>query len=186
MLLRLPRPCTFKLETNCNSRITTPGHDAARVFINDVDKTYKNLKTRTAELSKEAAATPQEIETIQLQAMEPGTEIHFNIPGPDSEEEVEKKARAIYETFPPGLQRALESGSLDRVNEVLAKMSVEEAEEIVEQLGETGMLDMRQGVIDTTTEEGQEQLKQIHEHQKGKEELQPVEEGEEIEVADPD
>lgn len=33
-------------------------------------------------------------------------------------------------------------------------MSVEEAEEVVGLLGESGMLDMREGVIDGTTEEG--------------------------------
>ena len=39
-------------------------------------------------------------------------------------------------SFPQGLQRALESGSLDEVNKVLGKMSVEEAEEVVGRLGE--------------------------------------------------
>ncbi|MCJ1388819.1 hsp90 co-chaperone Cdc37 [Xylographa bjoerkii] len=160
-------------------RVTTQGHQAQKVFLDDVNDTYQRMKTRTAELSKER---PTEVETIQLQAVEPGTEIHFNIPQANSREEVEQQARAIFETFPPGLQRALEIGSLDRVNEVLGKMSVEEAEEIVGQLGESGMLDMRQGVIDTTTEEGKEELKQIHEHQE--EDL--VGHGEDIEIADPD
>lgn len=145
------------------------------------------MSTRTVELAKERAAQPTEVETIQLQAVEPGTEIHFNVPQPGSTEKVEQQARDIFETFPPGLQRALESGSLDRVNEVLGKMSVDEAEEIVGQLGESGMLDMRQGVIDTTTEEGQEQLKHIHEHGKDNLEDEEIGEGtEEIEVADPD
>ncbi|MCJ1473113.1 hsp90 co-chaperone Cdc37 [Lambiella insularis] len=170
-------------------RITTQGHQAQKVFLDDVNSTYQRMKTRTAELSKEHAAQPTEVETIQLQAVEPGTEIHFNIPQPNSTEEVEQQARAIFETFPPGLQRALESGNLDRVNEVLGKMSVEEAEEIVGQLGESGMLDMRQGVIDTTTDEGKEQLKHIHEHGTGEKEGEDVaigEQKEEIEVADPD
>ncbi|MCJ1283590.1 hsp90 co-chaperone Cdc37 [Xylographa opegraphella] len=160
-------------------RVTTQGHQAQKVFLDDVNNTYQRMKTRTAELNKERQT---EVETIQLQAVEPGTEIHFNIPQPDSEEEIEQQARAIFETFPPGLQRALESGSLDRVNEVLGKMSIEEAEEIVGQLGESGMLDMRQGVIDTTTEEGKEELKQIHEQQE--EEL--AKHGEDIEIAHPD
>ncbi|MCJ1433607.1 hsp90 co-chaperone Cdc37 [Xylographa pallens] len=160
-------------------RVTTQGHQAQKVFLDDVNNTFQRMKTRTAELSKERQT---EVETIQLQAVEPGTEIHFNVPQPDSEEEIEQQARAIFETFPPGLQRALESGSLDRVNEVLGKMSIEEAEEIVGQLGESGMLDMRQGVIDTTTEEGKEELKQIHEQQEG----ELVKHREDIEIADPD
>ena len=40
-------------------------------------------------------------------------------------------------------------------------MSVEEAEEVVEQLGEGGMLSLEQGVIDGTTEEGREKLKEL-------------------------
>jgi cell division cycle protein 37 len=67
----------------------------------------------------------------------------------------------MFERFPPGLQRALESGSLDRVNEVLGKMSVSEAEEVVEQLGEGGMLSLEEGVIDGTTEEGREKLERL-------------------------
>ena len=127
-------------------RMTTPGHQARKVFYDDVNSTFNRIKSRTAELAAERAAEGQ-TEQIQLQAVEPGTEIHINVPQPDSEEAVEQQARAIFKTFPPGFQRALESGSLDRINEVLGKMSVEEAEEIVEQLGHSGMLDMRQGVI---------------------------------------
>lgn len=107
------------------------------------------------------------------------------MPQPNSEEEVERQARAIFETFPPGLQRALESGSLDRVNEVLGKMSVSEAEEVVGQLGESGMLDMREGVIDGTTEEGQEQLKQLHAETENEANILGGEPGD-VEVAGPD
>jgi len=40
-------------------------------------------------------------------------------------------------------------------------MSVEEAEEIVEQLGKGGMLSVEEEIIDATTEEGQKKLKEI-------------------------
>ena len=130
------------------------------------------------------------MEQIQLHAVDPGTEIHINVPQPNSTEAIEIAAREIFERFPPGLQRALESGSLDKVNEVLGKMSVEEAEEVVEQLGEGGMLSLEQGVIDGTTEEGREKLKELEaqaEREKAGVEGKPVEERlEEVEVADPD
>lgn len=92
------------------------------------------------------------------------------MPQPNSNDPIEQASRAIFESFPPGLQRALESGSLDRVNEVLGKMSVEEAEEVVGQLGEGNMLSMEEGVIDGTTEEGKQKLRQLeesrrHEHE---------------------
>lgn len=136
-----------------------------------------------------------EVEQIQLHAVEPGTEIHINLPAPNSEEEVEQQARAIFETFPPGMQRALESGSLDRVNEVLGKMSLSEAEELVEQLGNAGMLSMEQGIIDGTTKEGQETLKELErEAREGKKAEEEDEEAEfdveaalrEMEMEDPE
>ena len=173
--------------------ITTPNHNAQRVFLDDVNSTYARIKTRTAELAKERAANKQEqeVEQIQLHAVEPGTEIHINVPQPDSIDEIEQKARIIFERFPPGLQRALESGSLDRVNEVLGKMSVSEAEEVVEQLGEAGMLSLEQGVIDPTTEEGKARLEELEREGREGNQVEEVGEpggvdGEDIEVADVD
>ena len=40
-------------------------------------------------------------------------------------------------------------------------MSVSEAEEVVEQLGEAGMLSIEEGVIDPNTEEGKERLQEL-------------------------
>ncbi|KAL8830242.1 MAG: hypothetical protein Q9170_005825 [Blastenia crenularia] len=146
-------------------RITTPGHQAQKVFQDDVNGTYARIRSRTAELAKERSSNPKTTETeqIQLHAVDPNTSIHINIPSASPTEEVEVKAREIFDTFPPGLQRALESGELDKVNEVLGKMSVEEAEEVVEKLGEGGMLSVEEGVIDGTTEEGREKLKGLEE-----------------------
>lgn len=93
--------------------------------------------------------------------MDPGTQININIPQPGSSDPIEIKARDLFDQFPPGLQRALESGQLDKVNEVLGKMSVEEAEEVVEKLGDGGMLSLERGVIDGTTEEGRERLAEL-------------------------
>ncbi len=168
-------------------RITTPGHNAQKVFLDDVNTTYARIKTRTAEIGQERAANPQEreVEQIQLHAVEPGTEIHINVPHPDSDDDSEQQARIIFERFPPGLQRALESGSLDRVNEVLGKMSVSEAEEVVEQLGEGGMLSLEQGVIDGTTEEGQGKLRELErEAREGKQPKEVESDGEDAETAE--
>lgn len=117
-------------------------------------------------------------------------EIHINIPQPGSDDPVEQASRAVFESFPPGFQRALESGSLEKVNEVLGKMSVEEAEEVVGQMGEAGMMSMEPGVIDGTTKEGQEKLKELEkqavsEKDEGKDEVL-AEQADDLEVADPD
>jgi len=144
-------------------RIQTPNHQARKMFLDDVNSTYARIRDRTAELAKESEAEGGDKEQIQLHAVDPGTQINIVTPPPAAEctTEDEKIARQIFDTFPPGLQRALQSGSLDKVNEVLGKMSVEEAEQVVEQLGNGGMLSLEQGVIDATTDEGRKTMEEI-------------------------
>ncbi|KAJ4374922.1 hsp90 co-chaperone Cdc37 [Neocucurbitaria cava] len=156
-------------------RIQMKDHQAGKMFNDDVDSTYGRIKTRAAEILKERAENPQSaegVEQIQLHAVDPGTQINISVPPAQStssdpeERQAEEQARQIFDSFPPGLQRALESGKLDEVNKVLAKMSVEEAEEIVEKLGAGGMLSLEQGVIDATTEEGQRAMEEIEKTRK--------------------
>lgn len=156
-------------------RIQMKDHQAGKMFHDDVDSTYGRIKTRAAEILKERAENPQSaegVEQIQLHAVDPGTQINISVPpkeptSSDPEERAaEQQARQIFDNFPPGLQRALESGKLEEVNKVLAKMSVDQAEEIVEQLGQGGMLSLEEGVIDATTEEGQRAMKEIEETRK--------------------
>ncbi|KAJ6275678.1 cleavage and polyadenylation specificity factor subunit 2 [Bipolaris maydis] len=152
-------------------RIQTKDHQAGKMFNDDVDSTYHRIKTRAAEILKERAENPQGegagVEQIQLHAVDPNTQINISVPPKEptatdpEEREAEVQARQIFESFPPGLQRALESGKLDEVNKVLAKMSVDEAEEVVEKLGQGGMLSLEEGVIDATTEEGQRVMSEI-------------------------
>ncbi|EHL01983.1 putative Hsp90 co-chaperone Cdc37 [Glarea lozoyensis 74030] len=155
-------------------RITTPNHQAQKVFYDDVNGTYQRIKSRTKEIERQRAQEEAEggggVEQIQLHAVDPGTTINIQIPPEKSEDPAEIKARELFNAFPPGLQRALESGSLDEVNKVLGKMSVEEAEEIVAQLGEGGMLSLEEQIIDATTEEGQKALKEFEESEKARNE----------------
>lgn len=142
-------------------RITTKGHRAADLFTNDVNDTYNRIKTRAAELNRENANDPAGVEQIQLHAVDPNTKITINIPAANSEDPTVIEVRQIFESFSPGLQKALSSESLDEVNKVLGKMSVEEAEIVVEQLGNSGMLSLEEGIIDGTTEEGQKKLAEM-------------------------
>jgi cell division cycle protein 37 len=149
-------------------------HQAGKMFNDDVDQTYRRIKTRAAEILKERAENPQGegVEQIQLHAVDPNTQINISVPPKEStatdpeEKQAEEQARQIFESFPPGLQRALGSGKLDEVNKVLAKMSVDEAEEVVEKLGQGGMLSLEEGVIDATTEEGQSVMAEIEKNRK--------------------
>ncbi|OCK73427.1 hypothetical protein K432DRAFT_430594 [Lepidopterella palustris CBS 459.81] len=150
-------------------RITTKDHQAQKLFSDDVASTYRRIHDRAAEIALERAKNPSSdaVEQIQLHAVDPNTTINISVPPPtpiatDPDERTSQEAaRQIFEAFPPGLQRALESGKLDEVNKVLAKMSVEEAEEVVGKLGEGGMLSLEEGVIDATTEEGKKAMQEI-------------------------
>jgi len=156
-------------------RITTAGHQAQKLFVDDVNATFAKIRERAAALRKERdEEAAEDREQIQLHAVDPNTEIRINVPPPvptnldpnarsavPPPEPEHVHARQIFESFPPGLQRALESGKLDEVNRVLGKMSVSEAEEVVAKLGEGGMLSLEEGVVDATTEEGKKIVEEI-------------------------
>ncbi|KAK6517877.1 hsp90 co-chaperone Cdc37 [Arthrobotrys conoides] len=148
-------------------RITTPNHTAQAAFFNDVNDTHFKLKGRAIEIAKEKGET-KEVEQIQLHAVDPNQQIYIEIPPKESEDPQLQEARQIFETFPPGFQKALETKDLDKINVVLGKMSVDEAEEIVGKLSESGMLSLIEEIIDSTTEEGQAKLAALEAEKKDK------------------
>ncbi|KAI0200721.1 hypothetical protein F4808DRAFT_149896 [Astrocystis sublimbata] len=142
-------------------RITTQGHQAQQVFYKDVQDTFFRIRTRSKEINAQRAADGGEVEQIQLHAVEPGTEIKIQIPPENSDDEAVQHGRVIFESFAPDMRKALESGSLDKVNDVLGKMKVPEAEELVGQLSEAGILSLEEQIIDGTTEEGKQKIKEM-------------------------
>ncbi|OJD12645.1 hypothetical protein AJ78_06800 [Emergomyces pasteurianus Ep9510] len=144
-------------------RITTKDHQASTLFRNDVNETYAKIRIRAAELAKNSAGESAGVEQIQLHAVDPNTKLNIKIPSPDSTDPESAAAMEIFNAFPPDLQQALKSESLDEVNKVLGKMSVEEAEDIVEKLGASGILTMEEGIVDATTEEGRKWLSEMEE-----------------------
>ena len=164
------------------------------MFHDDVANTYSRVETRAKEMNlereRERAAAGEE--QIQLQAVNPDTQLTITIPPPldelpdvskldtdvessaadedDATRDARRKleeaaairyAREVFDSFSPPLQRALETSSLDAINKVLAKMRVDEAEDVVAKLSDSGMLNLQNTVIDATTEEGQETVKEI-------------------------
>lgn len=137
------------------------GHAAAlSVFNKDVEDTYAHLKRRVEATREEMAAG--EREQVQLVASDPSMTISFSVPdGPPPEElvlddsikdmDIEQVRRAlqarwdIFNAFDPKLQAALKEGSLERVNKVLAKMDVAQAEEVVRLLSDSGIMDVADG-----------------------------------------
>ena len=123
-------------------RITTPRHQAQEVFYKDVRETYERIRNRVKEINAQRAeGTAGGVEQIQLHAVEPGTEIKITVPPEDhgGDEDV-RKAREIFDGFSDEMKKALQTGSLDKVNEVLGNMKVEEAEELVGLFGEVRRL----------------------------------------------
>jgi cell division cycle protein 37 len=154
-------------------RVTTKGHQANKLFTDDVQNTYLRIKNRVEELKRERSEdSGKAVEQIQLHAVDPNTTINIRVPPPIPQDLSTEStqppptpediaARQIFESFPPNLQRALELASLDEVNRVLGKMSVDEAEEVVAKLSEGGILSVEEGVVDATTEEGQRLMEEI-------------------------
>lgn len=97
-------------------------------------------------LAQERAANASPgVETIQLQATDPGTQIH--IAGPP--EDADPKVHEIFAALPEDFQEAIMSGSLDNVNKSLEGMSVELAEEVVRVCNQVGFLSIEGEIIDT-------------------------------------
>ncbi|KAG0318045.1 hsp90 co-chaperone Cdc37 [Linnemannia gamsii] len=127
-------------------RIRDPGHPALKIFQNDWKDTYTRIKERCKVLAQERAASGGPgVETIQLQAADPGTQIH--ITGPP--EDADPKVHEIFAALPEDFQEAILSGSLDNVNKSLEGMSVQLAEEVVRVCNQVGFLSIEGDIIDT-------------------------------------
>jgi len=130
------------------------------VFLKDVEDTYAILKKRVEASRDEIKAS--EHEQVQLVASDPSMSISFSVPeGPPPEKieldesikhlDVEEVRNAlqgrwdIFQAFPENLQEALKENSLEKVNKVLAKMEVADAEEVVRLLSNSGIMDVADG-----------------------------------------
>ncbi|KAI5290106.1 hsp90 co-chaperone Cdc37 [Ascosphaera aggregata] len=144
-------------------RITTPGHRAGILFRDDVNDTFSKIRTRAKEIVKASANANEqgEVEQIQLHAVDPSTTLNIVIPPLDSTDLEDAAAIATFKSFSPEMQKALQSKSLEEVNVVLGRMKVAEAEEVVEKLGDSGILSVEQGIVDATTEEGKKWLSEL-------------------------
>ncbi|GAA5996604.1 Hsp90 co-chaperone CDC37 [Rhodotorula paludigena] len=161
-------------------RMAGGNQQALKIFLDDVFKTSQRIIDRAqvvaAERASKAASGDSEgVEQIQLVASSPDTTITFEVPdGPPPENleitgegsevldpqlvrEFLQRRWDIFESFPKNLKSALTEKSLEKVNKVLGRMSVDEAEQVVEQLQEAGILSFEQpGVIDQTGKSGNE------------------------------
>lgn len=134
---------------------------AAIVFFNDVLSTYVRIAERSKALQAEGKGTSGNgggEEQIQLVAEDPNTIISFEVPdGPPPEKielegdlastmdveqvrEILQNRWDIYQSFDEDFKTALQTKSLEKVNQILGKMSVEKAEQVVGQLDAANIL----------------------------------------------
>ncbi|PWN53302.1 hypothetical protein IE53DRAFT_373099 [Violaceomyces palustris] len=146
-------------------RMTQGDGRASIVFLNDVLSTYARISERSAILSQEKSDKPEGEEQIQLVAEDPNTTITFEIPDGPAPENIELEGEgsenmdvekvkdflnrrwAIFNSFDEDLKQALATKELDKVNQVLGKMNVEAAEEVVGKLDEAGILNFSSSEI---------------------------------------
>lgn len=133
-------------------------HPAVDALQKDVEFTTNHIRQRCAVISAENAGAGTEetegVEQIQLHAVDPNTEIIVNVPEPGTD------MRKIYDEFSQELRQAIETRKLDEINKVLANMEIEEAEDTVKKLGDSGVLSVEEKIYDADqwTEERERQL----------------------------
>lgn len=113
-------------------RVTTPGHQAREGFERDVAETFRGLcamAKRDAE-KREGGGGSEGVAQVQLLCPGAGRDglARVWVPPVGSEDGGVRRAREIFEGFSAEMRAALERGSLEEVNEVLAGMEVAEAE----------------------------------------------------------
>ncbi|WFD44508.1 hsp90 co-chaperone Cdc37 [Malassezia psittaci] len=131
---------------------------AAYVFLNDVLGTYQRISQRAETLASQYQEQGEGTEQIQLMAEDPSTVISFDVPDGPPPENITLEGEGaenmdidqvkswlqrrwdIYNGFRPELRQALASNQLDQVNKVLGAMPIPEAEQVVQDLDQAGIL----------------------------------------------
>lgn len=127
------------------SKINDKNHPAYNAFIKDVDFTVNHIKQRCEVIANERSDQQENVEQIQLHAVDPNTEIVVNVP-----DSTNPDAMAVYNSFSSEMRTAIESKQLDEINKVLAEMSVEDAEDLVKKFDECGVLSVEEKIYDAT------------------------------------
>lgn len=138
---------------------------ASVVYLNDVLATYARIRDRSKTLAEQQKNAGEGEEQIQLVAEDDTTTISFDLPDGPPPEVIELQGEAkenlnpedvrawlqrrwdIFQSFPEDFRKALETKQLIRVNEVLASINVDQAEQIVRNLDQAGILNFSSSQI---------------------------------------
>lgn len=125
-------------------RLSNPLHPASQAFLKDVQQTVEHIKKRCKIIEEERSDTLEQggAEQIQLHAVDPDTEISIRVPEKGDE------GYEIYENFSPELKKAIDSRSLDEINKYLGDLSIEDAENLIGQFDQCGVLMIEEKIYD--------------------------------------
>ncbi|PVV01922.1 hypothetical protein BB560_003641 [Smittium megazygosporum] len=118
------------------SKIVIKGNPGNVMFFNDIEKRYNHIVERCKILKKEQETS--QIESIQLQTDSPDSTIRTYVPDKSNPDDKEKWA--LFEQLPVDFQEALKTGTIDAINQALAKIPGSKAEEILQTCGKGGFL----------------------------------------------
>ncbi|CCE78786.1 Piso0_000815 [Millerozyma farinosa CBS 7064] len=148
------------------TKLNDPNVPAKSGFLQDVENTFSHIKKRCEVIKEEQMQNNEDEALIQLKALDDNTELSVNLP---------KEGTKEYEIFStklsPEMQEAVKKGSLDEVNEVFAKLKVEEAEKILEIFNECGVIGINGYLEDEN--EFKELQKQYQEAEEAEENVNP-------------
>jgi cell division cycle protein 37 len=106
------------------------------VFANDVTDRLQKIRDMARRDAKQQPQAGESVEQVQLYPLGENSSIRIQVPPAESEDQEGERRRAVFEAFAPEMRAALESGSLDQLNKVLAGMDILEAEKMVGLLSE--------------------------------------------------
>jgi len=151
----------MKLDDESSTNMARP------FFMSEIEKKYNHVKTRAVAMKEEDEDEREGQEIIQLKSVEPNTELKINVPEfkdeNQTEDEVEKHRIQLFNMIPENMRNALISGSLDKVNEIFASMSLEEGEQMLEIFNAGGFLGIEK------TFENQEEFEEYQKNLKNEE-----------------
>lgn len=122
----------------------TPGHNAKKLFLEDVESTYKRICDRVKVLAEQEAEEAEQERLLGLKRVEAATQADGTLAlpkGPDASEDDIKRADAFAQ-LPHDLQRALLSQDIDEINTALQKIPPEEAENLMNIASGAGLIEV--------------------------------------------
>ncbi|CCF56888.1 hypothetical protein KAFR_0B05920 [Kazachstania africana CBS 2517] len=115
-------------------------------FLQSVSAKFNHVKQRSKIIREEQSAEEvnvEGVETIQLKSLDDSTELEVNLPDFSSKDANEIRKCEVFNTLSVEMQEALKTQSLDKVNEVFAKMTIEDAENVLDIFNEAEIIGVK-------------------------------------------